>query len=221
MSADPMKKRFIWAQLVDQASEIEGLFKPSNSVRLVDALSLDGVMGEGLPDIEVRLSFDRDNRGRPAVRGRCNWQMESDCVRCDQSLMLDLEADFSLIIVEQEETLSKLNQNEDGIVADGKWIHLVDIIEDPILLAIPMAPRHSSCAQDAIGHIAGASNTESGNKQPIEEAKDPSKDSVSSEKSSEQNRSNNVAPLTEPLETRRPFAHLRAMMDNERASETE
>lgn len=221
MSADPMKKRFIWAQLVDQASEIEGLFKPSNSVRLVDALSLDGVMGEGLLDIEVRLSFDRDNRGRPAVRGRCNWQMESDCVRCDQSLMLDLEAEFSLVIVEQEETLSKLNQNEDGIVADGKWIHLVDIIEDPILLAIPMAPRHANCEQDAIGRIAGASSIESGNKQPIEEAQDSSKDSASSEKSSEQNRSNNLAPLTEPLETRKPFAHLRAMMDNERASETE
>jgi len=221
MSADPMKKRFIWAQLVDQASEIEGVFKPSNSARLVDALSLDGVMGEGLLDIEVRLSFDRDNRGRPAVRGRCNWQMESDCVRCDQSLMLDLEADFSLIIVEQEETLSKLNQNEDGIVADGKWIHLVDIIEDPILLAIPMAPRHANCEQDAIGQSAEASNAENANKQPFEEAQNSPKSFASSEKRLEQNRSNNVASSIESLETRKPFAHLRAMMDNERASETE
>ena len=220
MSADPMKKRFIWAQLVDQASEIEGVFKPSNSARVVDALSVDGVTDEGLPDIEVHLSFDRDNRGRPAVRGRCNWQMASGCVRCDQSLMLNLEADFSLIIVEQEETLNKLNQNEDGIVADGKWIHLLEIIEDPILLAIPMAPRHANCEQDAIGNNAGASNIENGNEQPFEEAQDSPKDSASSEKSLEQNRSNNVAPLTEPLETRKPFAHLRAMMDNEIASET-
>ena len=215
-----MKKRFIWAQLVDQASEIEGVFKPSNSARVVDALSVDGVTDEGLPDIEVHLSFDRDNRGRPAVRGRCNWQMASGCVRCDQSLMLNLEADFSLIIVEQEETLNKLNQNEDGIVADGKWIHLLEIIEDPILLAIPMAPRHANCEQDAIGNNAGASNIENGNEQPFEEAQDSPKDFASSEKSLEQNRSNNVAPLTEPLETRKPFAHLRAMMDNEIASET-
>ena len=221
MSADPMKKRFIWAQLVDQASEIEGVFKPSSSARLVDALSLDGVTDEGLPDIEVHLSFDRDNRGRPAVRGRCNWQMESDCVRCDQSLMLNLEAGFSLIIVDQQETLSKLNQNEDGIVADGKWIHLVDIIEDPILLAIPMAPRHANCELDAIGHNAGASNAENANEQPIETPQDSAKDSVSIEKSLEQNRSTNVAPSIEPLETHKPFAHLRAMMDNERASETE
>ena len=220
MSVDPMKKRFIWAQLVDQASEIEGVFKPSNSARVVDAFSLDGVTDEGLPDIEVRLSFDRDNRGRPAVRGRCNWQMASDCVRCDQSLMLNLEADFSLIIVEQEETLSKLNQNEDGIVADGKWVHLVDIIEDPILLAVPMAPRHANCEQDAIGHNAGASNIENANEQPLKGAKDSSKDSASSEKSLEQNRSNNFALSIEPLETRKPFSNLRAMMDNERASET-
>ena len=221
MSADPMKKRFIWAQLVDQASEIEGVFKPSSSARVVDALSLDGVTDEGLPDIEVHLSFDRDNRGRPAVRGRCNWQMESDCVRCDQSLMLNLEAGFSLIIVDQQETLSKLNQNEDGIVADGKWIHLVDIIEDPILLAIPMAPRHANCELDAIGHNAGASNAENANEQPIETPQDSAKDSVLIEKSLEQNRSTNVAPSIEPLETHKPFAHLRAMMDNERASETE
>ena len=216
-----MKKRFIWAQLVDQASEIEGVFKPSSSARVVDALSLDGVTDEGLPDIEVHLSFDRDNRGRPAVRGRCNWQMESDCVRCDQSLMLNLEAGFSLIIVDQQETLSKLNQNEDGIVADGKWIHLVDIIEDPILLAIPMAPRHANCELDAIGHNAGASNAENANEQPIETPQDSAKDSVLIEKSLEQNRSTNVAPSIEPLETHKPFAHLRAMMDNERASETE
>ena len=221
MSADPMKKRFIWAQLVDQASEIEGVFKSSSSARVVDALSLDGVTDEGLPDIEVHLSFDRDNRGRPAVRGRCNWQMESDCVRCDQSLMLNLEAGFSLIIVEQEETLSKLNQNEDGIVADGKWIHLVDIIEDPILLAIPMAPRHANCELDAIGHNASASNAENANEQPIETPQDSAKDSVSIEKSLEQNRSNNAALSIEPSETRKPFSNLREMMDNERASEIE
>ena len=221
MSADPMKKRFIWAQLVDQASEIEGVFKPSNSARVLDALSPDGVMDEGLPDIEVHLSFGRDNRRRPTVRGRCNWQMASDCVRCDQSLMLDLEADFSLIIVEQEETLSELNQNEDGIVADGKWIHLVDIIEDPILLAIPMAPRHANCEQDVIGQSADASNAENAKEQPFEEAQNSPKSFASSEKRLEQNRSNNVAPSIESIETRKPFAHLRAMMDNERASETE
>jgi hypothetical protein len=84
-----------------------------------------------------------------------------------------------------------------------------------------MAPRHANCEQDAIGRTAGANSIESGNKQPIEEAQDSSKDFASSGKSSEQNRSNNLAPLAEPLETRKPFAHLRAMMDNERASETE
>ena len=215
-----MKKRFIWAQLVDQATEIEGIFKTSNSARVVDALSLDGVPGEELPAIAVHLSFDRDNRGRPAVWGRCNWQMEVECVRCGKPLMLNLEAVFSLIIVEQEETLSKLNQNEDGIVADGKWIHLVDIIEDPILLAVPMAPRHANCGQDTIAQNAVAGYLENASEQSNEEAQDSSKNSASSEQGSEQNRLTDSPPLTEPLETRKPFAHLRALMDNDRASET-
>ena len=84
-----------------------------------------------------------------------------------------------------------------------------------------MAPRHANCELDAIGHNAGASNAENANEQPIETPQDSAKDSVSIEKSLEQNRSTNVAPSIEPLETRKPFAHLRAMMDNERASETE
>ena len=83
-----------------------------------------------------------------------------------------------------------------------------------------MAPRHANCEQDAIGNNAGASNIENVNEQPLEEAQDSPKDSASSEKVLEQNRSNNVAPLIEPLETRKPFEHLRAMMDNERASES-
>ena len=84
-----------------------------------------------------------------------------------------------------------------------------------------MAPRHANCEQDAIGQSADASNAENAKEQPFEEAQNSPRSSASSDKRLEQNRSNNVAPSIESLETRKPFAHLRAMMDNERASETE
>ena len=206
MSADPIKKRFIWAQLVDQATEIEGIFKTSNSSRLVDALAVDEISVEAPADIAVRLSFGRDKRGRPAVTGCCHWQMEVCCVSCDRPLIQDLHTAFSLVIVGHEDDLARLNQDEDGVVADGKWVHLMDIIEDPILLAVPMAPRHPDCSDGTIIRGAAAANA------------------LAEEGSESEGRMTDFTPHSEPAgeleETRKPFANLRALMESGRTGET-
>ena len=206
MSADPIKKRFIWAQLVDQATEIEGIFKTSTSSRLVDALAVDEISVEAPADIAVRLSFGRDKRGRPAVTGCCHWQMEVCCVSCDRPLIQDLHTAFSLVIVGHEDDLARLNQDEDGVVADGKWVHLVDIIEDPVLLAVPMAPRHPDCSDGTIIRGAAAANASA------------------EEGSDSEGRITDFTPRSEPAgeleETRKPFANLRALMESGRTGET-
>ena len=84
--------------------------------------------------------------------------MEVRCVSCDRPLIQDLHTAFSLVIVGHEDDLARLNQDEDGVVADGKWVHLMDIIEDPILLAVPMAPRHPDCSDGTIIRGAAAAN---------------------------------------------------------------
>jgi uncharacterized protein len=53
-----------------------------------------------------------------------------------------ISSDVALQIVAEEGALRHLSENEDAMVAPGNVILVVDLIEDELILAMPMIPRH-------------------------------------------------------------------------------
>jgi len=77
------------------------------------------------------------------------------CQRCLKPFSTRVEIDRAFRFVPTESEAEALDaDSEDDVLALGPWLDLVELIEDELLLAWPLVPRHERCAQPA--HQAGS-----------------------------------------------------------------
>jgi uncharacterized protein len=109
---------------------------------------------ELLLDREAKLSVEirvrRSSSGIPLITGRVAGRVEQQCQRCLEPVTGQLEVDLRLAVVVPE--------NEELVPADFEpWqadaadVTLGELIEDELLLALPMVARHSD---DRCGELA-------------------------------------------------------------------
>jgi len=94
---------------------------------------------------------------RRAVRGgqpqawlhvEAKAQMMLECQRCLAPVAADVEAQRSFLFVHGEETAAELDvDSEDDVLALTRSLDLRELIEDELLLALPLVPRHENCPQ--------------------------------------------------------------------------
>lgn len=71
-----------------------------------------------------------------------------DCQRCLQPLTLTLQADRRLRFVRGEQEAARLDEEtEDDVLALEPRLDLAALIEDELILALPLVPRHDACPQ--------------------------------------------------------------------------
>jgi DUF177 domain-containing protein len=123
----------------------QGVWPLSDFPRLRDMLASE----EG--EVAYRVQGTRDGHGRPALQLHVEGKLQLRCQRCLEPLLLEVDADDLLVLAA---TLSEIHAEPadafapDRIVA-GKEMPLRDLIEDELILAVPYAPRHESCATRA------------------------------------------------------------------------
>jgi uncharacterized protein len=66
------------------------------------------------------------------------------CQRCMQSVEIDVEDEFNVVILPSEAELDKLAESQDAIVSDPSRLDLAWLTEDQLLLAIPLVPLHAT-----------------------------------------------------------------------------
>lgn len=116
--------------------------------RVQDLLSSDA--GE----LVCVLNGCRDESGRPCLRVGVTGTLQLACQRCLGGLTFPLAIDSTLLLARSEAEIDARPMEPEGpdsIVA-GKEMNVLELLEDEILLAIPVAPRHERCSD------AGASN---------------------------------------------------------------
>jgi uncharacterized protein len=59
-----------------------------------------------------------------------------------QHFRRQVSCDVSLQVVSDESKLGRLPEGEDAIVAPDKIISIAELVEDELILAMPMIPRH-------------------------------------------------------------------------------
>ena len=68
------------------------------------------------------------------------------CQRCLGPVREHLALDRWLRFVEDEEQAAELDAElDDDVLALPRWLDLVELIEDELLLALPLVPRHAVC----------------------------------------------------------------------------
>ncbi len=74
--------------------------------------------------------------------------LELECQRCLGPVAAALEIDRALRFVPGEDQAAALDaDSEDDVLALNRWLDLRELVEDELLLALPLVPRHEACPQ--------------------------------------------------------------------------
>ena len=85
--------------------------------------------------------------GRPALRLSVGGALQLRCQRCLGPLEFALRSEALLLLFGHEAEIAPLAVDAEGpdrIVAE-KEMSVLDLVEDEVLLALPIAPRHERC----------------------------------------------------------------------------
>ena len=99
----------------------------------------------------VDLLFERSaDRALRRIRGHISARVRVACQRCLEPMILTLEVEPSLLVVRVDEHPELLAEDAELLVA-GKAVSLNELVEDELLLAMPMIPMHepSECPASA------------------------------------------------------------------------
>lgn len=123
-------------QLAEKGATVTGTWPIAKMPRLL------GMLGSESGEATVELNFAKTGRTR-YVKGTVSTEVEIQCQRCMGLMNYPINAEFSLGIIESEAQIDKLPEEFEPLITEGRHF-LPDIIEDEIILAIPIVPTHDS-----------------------------------------------------------------------------
>lgn len=118
--------------------ECEGYFDVSGMNRLLAAsISCS-------EQVNVSVKFDVDELGLIVISGQGSATVALACQRCNEAFDNEIAIDFSFSPVKNAEAADSLPSYYDAIEFDENGeVNLREIVEEELLLSIPLIPKHS------------------------------------------------------------------------------
>ncbi|MGJ8692568.1 MAG: 23S rRNA accumulation protein YceD [Thalassotalea sp.] len=126
--------------------ECEGYFEGSGMNRLLAATISCG------EQVNVDVKFDVDELGLVVISGTGSTTVSLACQRCNEAFDTELTTNFLFSPVKNAEAADDLPSYYDAIEFDENGeISLLELVEDELILSIPLIPKHSlkNCAAKA------------------------------------------------------------------------
>lgn len=97
-------------------------------------------------DVAIDVTLTANEQGVPLLRGKAEAVVSETCQRCLESLVLPIKATVFAAFVDHED--AEADEQADLWVVDANGVNLLEVIEESVLLAMPLAPKHelSQCA---------------------------------------------------------------------------
>jgi DUF177 domain-containing protein len=142
-------RRLDVAAFAAAGGELAGDWQADRLHRLL-AATLAPEDGAARPGIAWRASGGRRvlaNAGtQPVLSIDADTKVTLECQRCLQPMRLALHATRRIFFVDGEDAAAALDaESEDDVLALTPALDLVELIEDELLLALPLVPRHDRC----------------------------------------------------------------------------
>jgi len=133
------------------AGEISGVLAVKDMPRLSGLAAADG--GAQMSQLSCRLRGGRGEDGKLCLWLSVSGELSLNCQRCLQPLQLPLQFESRLLLVPSgapwpDEEL--VDDSADAIEALSEQ-SLASLVEEEVMLALPLAPRHEVCALPAGG----------------------------------------------------------------------
>jgi uncharacterized protein len=133
-----------------EAGELEGQWPLRQLERLAETTH-----AEARPAESDMVTWQARGELRP-VRGAppqpwlhlsAQTSLNLQCQRCLQPMAVPLDVSRSFCFVHGETTAAELDaETEDDVLALTRALDLRELVEDELLLSLPLVPRHDSCA---------------------------------------------------------------------------
>lgn len=135
-----LPKRIDPQRLAAQDSPLEGELSTAAMPRLRRELA-----GNPAVPVSVRLHARRDEARRLLLEGQVRAKLNCTCQRCMEPVALQIDGQYALAVVRDEEAARSLPAELDPLMtdADGE-VDLATLVEDELLLALPVIAMHAN-----------------------------------------------------------------------------
>jgi len=111
-------------------------------VKLADMPRLNPTVGMDNDCVQVKMHFGVDEQGINYIKGHLETKLKLQCQRCMEPYLYEIMSDFMLGIVSSLDEAKALPElYEPALTKDGS-LALRELIEDEIILNLPIIPRH-------------------------------------------------------------------------------
>ena len=125
------------------AGQLSGEVQVADLGRLAEGLAAGGGV------LRYALTGETDGRGRPRLRLRVDGGISLVCQRCLGSLPHEVAVESVLLVLDGGESAPAEDLDDlDAVKAESEF-DVWSLVEDEVLLALPMAPRHAEGACNA------------------------------------------------------------------------
>jgi len=139
--SDMLSESLNFVRQVELNRTIEGIYPISKLTRLSETLASK----EG--DVTVKLEFG-DCVGYACLRGSVSAKLVTECQRCLELVETTVSGNFKFALIHNEEEFDQLPDELEPYLIEGDEQSLVDLIEDELLLCLPMVTVHEEVCSD-------------------------------------------------------------------------
>ncbi len=137
-------------KLVRQGGEISGHTTVAALPRLAEFQSSQDSV------VRARLAFEQDEDGHHCIRGEVHTELELRCQRCLEPVRYEVNASVELALVWSEDQARALPEHLDPWLASDEKMVLAELLEEELLLALPLVATHEQCPEPLDNPAAGA-----------------------------------------------------------------
>lgn len=126
---------------VELNRQFEGEYPLKKFARLGEYLtSVDG-------GVDAKIMFER-SFGFACMKASISAKLLIECQRCLQPLEVDVAGSFKFALLRNEEDFDLLPEEFEPYILDGEEQSIIDLIEDELILCLPMVTVHEDNCSD-------------------------------------------------------------------------
>lgn len=137
----PMTEKFI-PEHIDPFRFAEQGLSLDGAIKLAEMPRLGSLLGSPEGQVHVDLHFGRDEQGITSLVGRLETTLILECQRCMEPFNYGIISDFALGIVNTLDEANALPERYEAALAKDGSLALRELIEDEIILNLPIIPKH-------------------------------------------------------------------------------
>jgi len=127
-------------KLADRGIQLTGV------IAVNEMTELSQMLVQSNAEVMTELNFSRDELRIRTISGSAKVTVPVQCQRCLDPVDVELSANLNLAISYNEEKAQTLPKYYDPLIVEGDDLELLPLIEQELILSLPIVSYHSDCS---------------------------------------------------------------------------